>query len=476
MTANKGPTLTDAKGMGGIIALGGFDYQVWDALARLPAWLRNPAFEGFAIEVLEDAEARFFAPQAPRGHVLDRFQAKSGVLDRAGLIDVFDSFRKFETAHPSVARVQTLVTTALPPKLTWLARDPGRVRRARPFYAPFADIRAASDGRLRNDLVAEFGSGLGDFFADTVEVSIWPVPDRSTAEAAFAAALHREFPDMDASARKLSSAFGALNDLAAQARGSMLTRSRLLNTLRDTLGVDLVTHRHILAVHVRSDRNGEAADALEIDASGFSGDGAGYPEPARWRAELLEPLAATAFWARKSDFSRIALSGSYRLSTGFAFGWTFRSAVGFEIEIPTKAGVWASDLQSVPNGLALPWSLKKPNALLHGDCLVVGIGVLRDPMPDILNSWALVDDGPVLLATLPQALTDGVQAQISVRTIKAAIVEAVARLRPARIDLCYAGPAALAVALGHRWNALPPTQLHEFVVSEGRYAPTAVLR
>jgi hypothetical protein len=62
------PTLTDSKGMGGILAQGGFDYQVWDALIRLPNWLKNPAFEGMIFEGLEDLEIRFFAPHAPRGH------------------------------------------------------------------------------------------------------------------------------------------------------------------------------------------------------------------------------------------------------------------------------------------------------------------------------------------------------------------------------------------------------------------------
>lgn len=420
MKATKGPTLTDAKGLGGIIAQDGFDYQVWDALARLPAWLHNPAFEGFAIEVLEDAEARFFAPHAPRGHVLDRFQAKSGVLDRAGLVEVFESFRTFGDAHPEVARVQTLVTPALPAKLAWLSRDPGRVRRARPFYGPFTDIRAASDDKLRSDLVREFGSELADFFADAIEVSLRPVLDRGTAEAAFAAAFQQHFPDLDVGARKLSAGFAALNDLAAQARGSMLTRSCLLDTLCNVLGTELVPSRRLLPVHVRSDRNGEAEDAVEIDASKFSGGQSGYPAPDRWRAELLDPLAATAAWARKHDIARIELSGSFRLSTGFALGWAFRSATGLEIDIPTKSGPWATDVHPAAGDPILPWAVKRPSGLL-GDRLVIGIGVLRDPAPDILRTLGLPDADSLLLATLPQALTDGIGAQASVRTVKALV-------------------------------------------------------
>ncbi|WP_144012434.1 hypothetical protein [Deinococcus sp. LM3] len=39
------PTLTDAKGSGGMVAQSGFDYQLWETLSRLPGWLLQPAFE-----------------------------------------------------------------------------------------------------------------------------------------------------------------------------------------------------------------------------------------------------------------------------------------------------------------------------------------------------------------------------------------------------------------------------------------------
>jgi hypothetical protein len=41
MTDQKGPKLTDAKGMGGIIAQDGFDYQVWSVFAMLPNCSRD---------------------------------------------------------------------------------------------------------------------------------------------------------------------------------------------------------------------------------------------------------------------------------------------------------------------------------------------------------------------------------------------------------------------------------------------------
>lgn len=64
------------------------------------------------------------------------------------------------------------------------------------------------------------------------------------------------------------------------------------------------------------------------------------------------------------------------------------------------------------------------------------------------------------------------EAQISVRTVKDQVAMAVDNLHPRSIELYIAGPSALAVALGHRWNALPPTQLNEFDASTGNYTPT----
>lgn len=473
MTARDRPTLTDAKGLGGIIAQDGFDYQVWDAIARLPAWLSNPAFEGLGMEMLEDFEARFFAPHAAGKHVLDRFQAKSGSLSRADMLDVFESFAAFDAAHPGVARIQTLVTPALPAQMAWVARDPGRVRRARPFYSPFTDVCAASDSKLRQDLIDEFGAELGAFVAERVEVDLHFVQDRAGAEVRFAAALHKAFPDVDVGPRKTSAAFASLNDLISQSRGSMIPRDRLMELLDRELGTALFSDSQ-LHIHVRSDRNSAAQSAIEIDGSAFSGSSGKFPSPSDWQEELLAPLEATAFWARRQNHHRIALSGSYRLTTAMAIGWSFRSATGFEVDIGTKMGNWATDDFPAANAPKNPWQIEFPKRLA-GDHLVVSLGVIRNPCLDVLNSLGLAGPDELLAAILPTPIANSAEAQVAVQAIKMAVVQAVGEFNPKAIDLFIAGPAALAVALGHRWNALPTTQLYEFVVGERRYVPTVKL-
>lgn len=462
-----GPTLTDARGIGGLIAQDGFDYQVWDALVRLPAWLTHPGFEGLMIEGLEDFEARFFAPHTPVGHLLDRFQAKTTQLPKTEIEKVIDSFQTFEDAHPKVSRVQTLVTTGLPKELAWLARDPDRVRKARPFYDPFADVTAANDDKLRSDLTDTFGTRLGQFFATAVDVQLRVYPARNTAVAAFGDAFSRAFPYHEVTTRRIATAFDALAGLAGNSRGHMLTRKQLLTELQGALGISLGDFS--LNLHIRGDQSPEHPGALEIDARGFSQ--AAFPATRVWQHDLLDPLAATARWAKQQEKSRIALSGQYRLSTALALGWAFRAATGFELEIPTRAGAWLTD-QRPPAGLTIPVKIADASRLQDRK-LAVAIGVLRDPVPTLLAQGR--DPAKVLAMQFDQAIPDGPTAQQVVRQIKDIVQRTVDRLRPDTVDLFYAGPAALAVALGHRWNAIAPTQLYEFEQSSGSYTPTAIL-
>lgn len=475
MSSGSGPTLTGPEAMGGIRAQDGFDYQEWDALLRLPSWLRNPAFEGFCLESLEDCEARFFAPQSPNCHVIDRFQAKSGALDAGDLKKVFSAFRNFAEANPATARSHVLVTPGLPPKLAWIAHDTMRVRRARPFYAPFTTVLAASNDQLVHDLGGAFGQELGAFIAGEVDIEVRPQLDRRTTEAFFAAEFVRCFAGEGQRVLTLSSVFAALLDLVSRSRGTFLTRRVLLDCISVAGASELVPQSQHLPIHIRSDRSGESHNAVDIDASAFSAVGAKLPGAIEWRSSIVEPLLRTAAWASKQSYRRIALTGMYRLSTAFAVGACFRSASGFEIDIPTKDGQWPTDAHPPPTAVGLPWVVTQPQGL-HGDRLLVAIGVLRNPAPQMLASRGLAErEDELLVARLDRALTSASEVQSCVRALKSAVSEAVERLRPARIDLCYAGPAAFAVALGHRWNGLPPTQLYEFDTAEGRYCSSVLL-
>ncbi|MDH3659428.1 MAG: SAVED domain-containing protein [Alphaproteobacteria bacterium] len=458
--------------MGGVIAQDGFDYQLWDSLVRLPAWLANPAFESLIFEGLEDLEARFFTPHAPRGRLLERYQAKSGALTPAEVRDVLISFQNFEAAYPHAARVQTLVTPSLPSTIAWLRRDPLRVRRARPFYAPFDDVAAACDARLRERLVDAYGEQLGGFVAQSVEFDQRSFADRDSALNAFGIALDRTLPSLEASPRHISDAFDALSNLGHRSIGVPLPRQTLIQTIENRLGRPLAPPSSF-PLRIRSDRNGSDETALEVDASAFSGGAVGYPKSAGWQDGLLIPLDRVARWLLETGISRVVLGGSYRLTTAIAVGWSLRAATGFELEIPTRDGIWATDDRSHAEECYPAWQIVEPETL-DGNKLVVSVGVLRDPAPE-LPSTAGVPAGAILSAHLPEPITSAHAAQVGVGLIKRAVDTAAARLRPQSISLFMAGPAAFAVALGHRWNAMAPTQLHEFLATERRYVPTAYI-
>ncbi|WP_276946700.1 SAVED domain-containing protein [Haematobacter massiliensis] len=470
-TGENAPALTDARGMGGVIAQDGFDYQLWDGLARLPAWLANPAFEAITFEGLEDLEARFFAPHTPRERLLERFQAKAGALAPADVRAVLQRFSEFETVFPDAARVQTLVTPRLPPTVSWLARNPDRVRKARPFYAPFADVMAASDAELRNQLTETYGDPLGAFVAESVEVSERNLPDRDAAVMLFGVELDRTYPSLEAPSRRVAEAFEALSALARRSIGAPLGRAILRQTIEGALERPLPLP-HSFPLHIRSDHNEANERSLEIDVSAFSGRDGAFPSQMEWTEHLLAPLDRTARWLRSQTVSRIALSGSYRLTAAMVLGWSFRAAIGFELEIPTRDGVWATDDRPSPD-MRQPWRISEPMAL-HGDQLIVSVGILRDPFAD-LEQTAGIPSRSALALYLGEPIPSANSVQAAASTIKRTVDSTVARLRPRGIQLYFAGPAALAVALGHRWNAMAPTQLHEFIMSERSYAPTALL-
>jgi hypothetical protein len=66
------------------------------------------------------------------------------------------------------------------------------------------------------------------------------------------------------------------------------------------------------------------------------------------------------------------------------------------------------------------------------------------------------------------------QANLAVRDIKERLSNALHRTGAQQIDLFFAGPAFLALFLGHRLNATAPTQCYEHIET-GHYVPTCRL-
>ena len=304
-----------------------------------------------------------------------------------------------------------------------------------------------------------------------IEVCERLLPDRDTALQAFGLSFDRTFPHLNIGNRQIETAFDDLTNFARQRLGIPLGRDALADILQQSAG-QAIGPRVAFPLHVRSDRNEVDETAFELDASDFSGGAVPFPPAARWDEELVAPLDRTAQWLRSRNIGRIALSGSYRLTTAFAVGRSFRSATGFEIEIPTRDGAWLTDDRTRSDETYPVWDLRDAQGR-HNGRLVVSVGVLRDPAADLVSNGVSPD--VILRAHLAAPLVSGRAAQHGASIVKSTVSAAAARLKPVVVDLYIAGPAAFAVALGHRWNALPPTQLHEFVSEKRDYVPTALV-
>src|SRR5690348_10292682 len=145
----------------------------------------------------------------------------------------------------------------------------------------------ASDAKLKDDLTKDFGSTIGEFFADFVEVFERQLPNRESAVQAFGLALNRAFPDLDAGAASADRAFEALSGLARRNIAVPLKRSELTKILEEALGKSI--NPKAFPILVRSDRNESDEKSLELDARSFSGGKAGFPAEEVWADELLVP-------------------------------------------------------------------------------------------------------------------------------------------------------------------------------------------
>jgi len=87
------------------------------------------------------------------------------------------------------------------------------------------------------------------------------------------------------------------------------------------------------------------------------------------------------------------------------------------------------------------------------------------------------DEGPFCMLHLyssRRVLPD--QANLVVDEIKKNILEATEECGAKQTDLFYAGPATIALFLGHRWNPIPAVQCYEYIGRTEKYVPSCFLK
>lgn len=186
--------------------------------------------------------------------------------------------------------------------------------------------------------------------------------------------------------------------------------------------------------------------------------------PATW-AQLQADIEAIP--AAIHGHPRVAITGSLRQATAFAVGASLRMVTGVDVGVIQRGSMWQSlaDYGSAAELADIP-----PQPIGQGDEIAVVIEVattITDDVTEFLREQRLpvgrlivlqpaagVGDGSVKDGTAANALA--VALRNSIRT---------AARRTPRVHLFLAGPMALALLLGHRWNRVAPTTVYEDLVN-----------
>lgn len=158
------PSLIDRRATGGLHNWRGMAFQLLYTLARVPAWLRDDAFEGFMPEGLDDVHAQF-ARDCRR--VLDVHQVKRATVSCGDVRALVTEFRGRFAAEIAAGSVGTLtVATPYPTEeLRHLFASLGDFRALSPAALP-AGVAAQTRGQLRSRFE---NAGLVDEFEFVAE-------------------------------------------------------------------------------------------------------------------------------------------------------------------------------------------------------------------------------------------------------------------------------------------------------------------
>lgn len=205
-------------------------------------------------------------------------------------------------------------------------------------------------------------------------------------------------------------------------------------------------------------------------------------DPSEWQAINTEIIDA-AERIRSSGVGRALVRGAMRLPVWFAAGAAFRHVRGFEVAAVQGQDVWASEdaaatSSNVTANLVTPSDVE----IGPGAELAIAVGIATDPEDEVLRhiERAQLPIGQVtsiVPTTGPGlgAISSPVVAAALAISVRDAVRRAIVATGADHMHLFLATPGALALLLGHRWNALRPTTVYEHLGIGRGYSPTFVV-
>lgn len=475
--APKPLNLLSPEATGGDTADTGFTFQDALILAKLPGWLARDGFTSFAREAMLDAEAKIFVPGL--GFRREGLEAKDYSLTPAVFWEEIDTFRRHDRDSPGTYQWFTLVGTGLSAELRPLANGLRRVRGAYGFYDPGSGVRDHSYQEYCERVEKlDKDEGVAHFLFEKVLIETDWSNLNGGAEGVFWQQLQAHLPafrryDVDT----LHRIYQDLQSLLRARKGQEIARHEVETALAAAPAAGSAWSPKPVRVFTASGEEPGPDGAVRLEWSPFSGgDSRTYPGPEVWQRDMVGQLATLKDWLLATHRPRrLRLLGTRRLSASLAIGSIFSAVAGFAVEMEYRDGVWwRTDAHASASEPAPACTSALTGT--QGDRLLVAIGVMRDVLGEVATfaATAGIRDQPMLHMMSDAPLTSAEQANALVQVIKRDVASALHRTGAGMIDLFLAGPAPLALFLGHRLNATAPVQCHERV-APGQYVPTCRL-
>ncbi len=279
--------------------------------------------------------------------------------------------------------------------------------------------------------------------------------------------------------RAIDSAVGLVRDWV-QRRQRTLTPDELHDWARQRVGQQTAPGAVIVIEAIDRDPHPDDADERISFVDAYVGD-----EPFE-RRQLLDPgqwprigaeIEDAAQRLRSAGTRRVVVRGAMRLPAWFAVGAAFRDVRGFETAGLQKESIWSSE------DLNIPRAVQAETATLGaGPDAAVAVGVAADPTSEV-SGYITASGLPIgsLISILPHggpspaAVSDSPAAAATAVAVRDAVRGLLRATSVAHIHLFLATPGALALLLGHRWNALRPTTVYEHLGTGNGYVPTFLI-
>lgn len=476
-TDNLTPSLLESQSRGGDTAEGGSWFQESVILARIPVWLAQDGFTAMLREGIGDAEANFFIPGC--GFSKEFLEVKNHTLKPSEFWNEIRRFQEVDAGSPDTYQSFILISAGISKELDPLVNGLRRVRDPDTFYEENSGVKEKS---LKDyiQLVEKMCRTRQEalFIFEKVKIEADLSTAKSYGEALFKQSLTENLPEYEElSSKTLDDIYARLSTFIRQRKNLTITRQEIETKLRDRIpSSQLLSPRPIQIYTAIAPDDNPAHPGLRFDWTSFSGgETRAFAPPQQWNQQLLGELQETRSWIENHRNTKlIELAGNCRLSAFLAIGSVFSAVRGYVIKMEYRSELWSTN--NHPSSKTPKYPLVHQTVREAGEHLVVSIGILKDIVSEVesnLERYKLTDM-PLLHIQGERPITSPQQTNLVVRNIKDLIIKNLLRTGSKQIHLFLAGPAPLALFLGHRLDATAPVTCYGWVAS-GNYSQTCRL-